>query len=172
MNLVGKIISFVFAMLVFFILPISYHAQKQDALIQVFVQTETTKFADAIKCNGYIDEEMYLSFLAVLDSTGILYEVTMDHAHVITEPELDDAGAVTGYYEYSLSTYESEMLDRIYQENGRYKMSQGDYFSVKVNNRTNTYKDFFDHLLYGAKTSEYSVFATAGGKILDEEEGM
>jgi len=172
MNTIGKIISFVFAMLVFFILPISYHAQKQDALMQVFVQTETTKFVDAIRYNGHINEEMYLSFLSVLDSTGILYEVTMDHAHLITEPEVDNSGVVTGYYEYNLSTYETEILNTIYQENGTYKMSQGDYFSLKVSNKTDTYKDFFDHLFYGTKTSKYSVFATAGGKILDEEEGM
>ncbi|MFA9463300.1 MAG: hypothetical protein ACERKN_03300 [Velocimicrobium sp.] len=170
MNTIGKIISVVFALFLFFILPIFYHASKQDAIIQIFVQTETRKFVDQIRCNGSISEAMYVEFLSVLDSTGNLYEVTMDHAHWITEPKVDDIGRVTGYYEYSQSTYETELLEVICNGAGIYHMSQGDYFSVKVNNRTDTYQDFLEHFLYGKKTTEYRIVATAGGMILDEEE--
>ena len=168
MNTFGKIISTIFALFVFFILPISYHAQKQDALIQVFVQTETQKFVDTVRHNGYLNEEMYTSFIEILDSTGNLYNVSMDHAHRITEPKLDEYGFVTDYYEYFLSTYQTEILEAVNQKNGRYSMPQGDYFSVKVCNRTDTYHDFFERFFYGTKASQFSIFATAGGKILDE----
>lgn len=168
MNLLGKIVSFVVAMLVFFILPASYHAQKQEAIIQVYVQTETQKFVDMIRSNGYLNERMYTSFLSALNSTGNLYKITMDHAHKITDTKLDEYGQVEEYYEYKLSTYENEILKTIYQKNDKYRMTQGDYLSVRVQNQTDTYRDFFDRLLYGANPSVHGIVASAGGKILDE----
>lgn len=171
MNSLGKISSLVFALFVFFILPVAYYARQQDALLQIFVQNETRKFSDAVRDSGYLDEAMYLSFLSALDSTGNLYQVTMDHAHQWTEPQLDETGAVTGYDEYGISSYENEILIRILEQKRTYFMSQEDYFSVKVTMRSDTYYDFWERIFYGTTTSEGGITATAGGRILDEWQG-
>lgn len=171
MNAFGRIASLIFVLFVFFILPVSYCAGQQEALLQVFVQNETRKFTDLVRCNGYLNETMYLSFLSALDTTGNLYQVKMDHAHLWTEPRLDENEKVTGYEEYSISSYEDEILPVILEQNENYVMSQDDYFSVKVTKRSDTYHDFWERMFYGSKTSNEGITATAGGRILDWQEG-
>lgn len=168
MHAIGKVTTGIFAIFVFFVLPISYHGEKQDALNQVFVQNQTQRFADNIRLNGYLDEAMYQSFLTMLDRTEYLYEIRMDHAHKVVEPALSESGEVTGYYEYFESTYEDDIMDAVESSDGIYTMVQGDYISVTVVNRSETYRDFIDRMFYAGKTQEHSIYATAGGYILDE----
>lgn len=168
MNSIGKIAAFFMSLIVFFILPIFYQSQKQDSIIQTYVQMKTQAFVDSIRVNGYINEEMYFEFIDLLDATGNLYTVGMDHSHMITEPYVEEDGSINGFYEYSSNSYEEEIKEAIFKTDGVYHLSEGDFISVTVRNRSNTYGDALGRMIYGSKPEEYSIFATAGGRIRDE----
>lgn len=168
MDVFGKVILVVFVAFIIVFLPTSYTAKKGDAMDQILVQSETKKFCDDIRTKGYLTEERYLSFLSELDRTDNLYEVNMEHSHIITDPKINENGEVMGYEEYGVSTYEDEIRTMIKDGKKVYRMAKGDSFSVTVKNRTDTYGDAFDKLFYGMKPSEITIFATAGGVIREE----
>lgn len=169
MDVFGKIMLVVLVAFIIVFLPTSYTAKKGDAMDQVVVQNETKRFCDDIRTKGYLTENQYLSFINKLDSTDYLYDVKMEHSHNITDPKMNERGEVIGYEEYGMSTYEDEIRTIIKDGKKNYQMAKGDYFSITVKNRTDTYGDAFDKLFYGMKTSEITIFATAGGVIRDEE---
>lgn len=182
MNTFGKMIAFVFSMFVFFFLPVSYHANQQEALLQVYVQEQTEQFASQVRVRGYVDWTMYEGYVNALSDTGYLYTITMEHARVICEPKSSedlntDSGGTTidalneapDYLEYTLSSYEDEIIGEMEDNEGGYEMSKGDSFYVEVSNRSDTYRDFFEQFFYGAKNQNGSIFASAGGQILDEK---
>ncbi len=167
MSAFGKMVALVASIAVLFLIPVVEDAEKQDAMAQVYVQTATDNFVDKLQVMGYINENMYNEFINTLDATGNLFTVELDHAHVVTEPELDADDQVTGYYEYTESYYEDDIKAVIFQKEGVYKMSEGDHISVVVKNRTNTFGDNVKRMLYGTKGNEYSILGSAGGRIRD-----
>lgn len=167
MQAFSKVFSVIVGVTIILILIILSGAERQDVLAQVVVQKATDNFVNKLQVMGYINEELYMELVNDLDVTNNLYTITIEHSHVITEPEVDDAGVVTGYYEYTESYYEDEITEAIFQKNGVYQMAQGDYISVTVKNRTNTFFDNVKRMIFGSKWNEFSIFGTAGGRIRD-----
>lgn len=170
MNTFGKMMIVAILAFIIVFLPSYYEAEKSDEICQVKVQNLTTKFADDVRTKGYLTEDMYFSFISQLDSTGNLYDITMEHSHMVVDPEFDDTNTIVGYEEYGVSTYEDEILTIIQDGKNPYRMTKGDYFSVTLKNRSDTLGDGLEKMLYGTKTSDITIFATAGGIIRDEEE--
>lgn len=171
MSIFEKMIIIILLAIALIVLPAYYSAEKMDDICQVQVQNETTKFLDNIQTKGYITEDMYIHFINQLDSTGNIYDITLEHMHTVVDPETDESGAVIGYEEYGISFYEDEILETIKDGKKAYRMAKGDYISIMVKNRSDTMSDEFDKMLYASKPSEITIFATAGGIIRDEETG-
>lgn len=170
MNSFSKIIALLIAVLLLFLVPIFYFAQKQDAVIQNYVMTETASFMDTIRNNGYVTKEMYNSFLKKLDATNLLYKIQMERVHPMVNPVYEEQTGtfmndVTTHYQKS---YSEDMRKEIYEGKGIYQFQQGDYISVKIVNRTKTYATRLQQMLYAHEMPTIQIYVTYGGIIRDE----
>lgn len=170
-NALGKIVVILFSVLLFFILPILYLSQKQDVINQNYVMTETVKFVDSIKNQGYLTKNMYDSYIKKIDETNNVYTVEIEHSHKTISPLYDEDSKQflddisTNYY----STYEEDILKELYEGSGTYTFSQGDYISVKVYNKNKTFSAKLQQSLYHSEMPGIQILITYGGIIRDED---
>ena len=87
MNSYNKIVDIIIAIIVLFIAPILFFSQKEDALSQTVVQTETKNFVNEVRSNGYLTWDQYQQFLSKLSQTGLTYDVGLEHKLHLLEPE-------------------------------------------------------------------------------------
>ena len=153
-----------------FIAPILYMAQKQDVLTQNYVSNETTKFVDSIKNTGFISASMYQEFVRKIDNTGNLYNITIEHAHLRVEPNVDiETNIVMDDYDsYYYNTYE-EAIFEAFDRGEDYYFNQGDYISVKVVNRNKTLAVRIMEAFYKWDIPDQQILVTYGGMIRDDE---
>lgn len=64
-----------------------YFGQKQASLRQTIVEMKTDALVQEVRSKGYIDKDMYDAYIAELSSTGVLYDISMEHTHHSLEPE-------------------------------------------------------------------------------------
>ncbi len=170
MNALEKVVGILLAVLLLFVVPMNYLAQKQDAITQSYVTAETTKFVDAIRNNGYLTADMYNEYLRKIDSTNNLYTIKMEHVHQVINPLYDEASGSfqdvtsTNYY----NTYQEDILKELFEGSGTYHFSQGDYISVKVVNRNKTYAARLQQKIYAHEMTDIQIYVTYGGMIRDE----
>lgn len=81
------VVDIVIAILLILIFPLIYIGQKQDALTQSIVEIKTDELIQEVRSKGYIDREMYENYIEEITSTGVLYDVSMEHTHQVLEPE-------------------------------------------------------------------------------------
>ncbi|MGB4658235.1 MAG: hypothetical protein WBI07_03525, partial [Mobilitalea sp.] len=81
------ILSVFIAILIIFLFPLLYFTQKQDSLIQTMVSIKTEKLLDEVTGKGYLTKERYDEFLRDLSSTGLMYEIALEHEQKSYEPE-------------------------------------------------------------------------------------
>lgn len=171
MDSFGKIVSILLCALLFFVLPVLYLSQKQDAINQNYVMTETVKFVDSIKNAGYLTDSMYTTYLKKIDETNNIYTVQIEHSHKIVTPLYDENtlefqnDSSTNYYK----TYEADILKELYEGSGQYTFSQGDYISVKVCNRNKTFATKLQQIIFKHEIPSIQVYVTYGGIIRDED---
>lgn len=168
MDSFGKIIAILISVLVLFIAPVLYLAQKQDAIVQNYVTRETIAFVDAVKNNGYLTKDMYDTYIQKLADTDNLYDIFMEHGHKIINPVYSDADIfqndISIYYS---SSYEDDILDKLY-ETGIYQLQQEDYLSVQVMNRNKTLAAKLQQIIYASEVPEEQILVHYGGIIRDE----
>lgn len=86
-DIVNHFLDAAIAILIIFLVPLIYFGQKQDALVQTLVYTETNSLVSEIRSNGYLTRDRYDLFLENLSDTGLLYDISMEHRHEVHEPE-------------------------------------------------------------------------------------
>lgn len=169
MNPLSKIIAIILSVILMFMAPFMYMAQKQDAISQTYVSNETTAFIDSIKNSGYISMEMYMDYIHKIDATNNLYKIEIVHAQKIVEPLYDDntGSFLDDYYTYYVNAYQDKILETLDQGND-YKFNQGDYISIKVVNRTKTIATRLMELFYSSDIPDEQILVNYGGMIRDE----
>lgn len=169
MNPLSKIIAIILSVILMFIVPIMYMAQKQDVISQSYVSNETTVFIDNIKNSGYISMEMYMDYIHKIDATNNLYSIEMVHANKIVEPLYDENTGtfLEDYYIYYVNTYQDKILETLDQGKD-YKFNQGDYISITVVNQTKTIATRLMELFYSSDVPDEQILVTYGGMIRDE----
>lgn len=89
-------ISIIFAALlgVFLIvlLPLFSLLDRQDSIAYNVVLTETTKFVDKVRTNGFIDGDSYTEYISAISSTGNTYKVTIQAYKKLIIKETDSRG--------------------------------------------------------------------------------
>lgn len=70
-----------------FMFPIMYYSLKQDVLTQTIVRLETKSLVDDIRSKGYLTREMYEKYIDKLSSTGMMYDIAIEHQQSVYEPE-------------------------------------------------------------------------------------
>ena len=170
MDSFGKIIGIYIGIVLMFIFPILYFAQKQDAITQTYVLTETSYFVDSIKNSGYITDDMYQRFIKKLDATNHLYTIEIEHSHPVINPVYDEKTNVfmDEFREHIYITYTDTIMEGVYGSDRVYKFNQGDYITVKVYNRTKTYATKLQELLFSKRMPVEQIYVVYGGAIRDE----
>lgn len=165
MSAFGKIASVLFAVFIFFFLPLFHYSNSQDLMNQLYVQTVTERFVDAVRCTGEVSQKMYLLFLEQLQADGNLYQVNMEHSYEVKEASDTEEAVFTTY---NLSLFDQQIMEQLWEEPFVYQMARGDYFMVQVNTENETYSQKIQKMLYGKAVKEYGIYAFYGGRIRDE----
>lgn len=169
MNIASKYIAIILAVILMFFVPLNSMAQREDEIVQAYVTQETVRFTDAIKNNGYLTGDMYLSFTQNLSKTDNIYEIDLTYEHRVINPVYSEDGVfqdktATNYE----NTYSEDIKKALFQEEGIYYFQQGDYISVSVKNREKTLSAKLKELLYRIDMPDTQIYATYGGEIRDE----
>ncbi|MBR6688476.1 MAG: hypothetical protein IKL68_00465 [Clostridia bacterium] len=91
---ISIIFASIFLVLVIVILPLFSILDRQDNIAYNVVLTQTSKFVDEIRANGFVTENQYMAFLSSLAATGNTYKVTLEaYKHTLIP-------STTGTHEY------------------------------------------------------------------------
>ena len=101
---ISVIFASIFLVLVIVILPLFSILDRQDNIAYNVVLTQTSKFVDQARINGFITEEEYMNFVSTLASTGNTYNITIEaYKH-----KLIQTGPSTNQYTDELELYNTE----------------------------------------------------------------
>lgn len=182
MNAFAKIISILIAVVLLFLCPIQYVAQKQDILIQQYVTTETSYFIDSVRNLGYITKQMYEEYIRRIELGNNLYDIELTHYHVVYYKEEgeqvdSDYGETIVYqgeqedtYRRYMCYYTPDILEALYDEKSGYiyKLNQEDYLTIKVKQRNKTFGKRLQELFLGVDFSDGNYVTVYGGLVRDE----
>jgi Zn finger protein HypA/HybF involved in hydrogenase expression len=90
MDVIGKYVGIILAILLILLFPLQYIAQLQSETMDYGISVHTAEFADTVRHQGYISLEQYEKFIHKLDQTGELYDVAMDISHPVTDQEVTE----------------------------------------------------------------------------------
>lgn len=164
MDSFGRIAELIITVLLLFFVPLEYMAVKQDAISQTYVTAETSYFVDSVRNLGYVNREMYETFIRKLDCTNNVYDIEMTHHRYKLEPNED---SYRGHY---YSNDKGEILNTIYAETEKtqYLFHQGDYFLLKVKNKNKTFGNAVQELFLEFELPLEQIYVVYGGAIRDE----
>lgn len=153
----STIVSVLLVLILMVIVPIYNLFDRQDALIQNFVEFQTEQLTSTIRSSGKITKPIYEEYVHHLDSTGYLFEITFEHDKKVVLPKYSEDGktflnSYTSYYE-SVTT--EEIIEALYSS-GEYSFDFGDYIVVKAVSRNTT-----------NSSNMFNLFIGKGGGIVD-----
>ncbi|NLM10697.1 MAG: hypothetical protein GX213_07990 [Clostridiaceae bacterium] len=172
----SKIIALIISILLFFIFPVENMLTRQDDITRVVVLNETSKFVDSVRNLGYITPLMYSQFSHALSATGNVYEITMEHTHNRIDPVYADPVVITSFqHDYNINariTYTDDILSVLFPDTGgaggRYYLSKGDIFCVKVANVNKTTATKIQQMLLMSDLPVKRIIVNYGGMVRDE----
>ncbi len=117
MEYIGRILSVIVGIIMFFYMPILNMMVKSDQILQVHAQTAVEEFVNECGTTGMITSENYEKLVDTLSSSGLPYDITIEHDKEVVSPKLDSSNnAIIGETPdtYYVATYENEILSQIY----------------------------------------------------------
>lgn len=111
-NYFQKIVSVLVSILLFFIFPIYITYEKKDDLSHAMASKVTHVFVDTVRNKGYVAPKMYEDFTSLLNLTGNIYDIQMEHTKKRYDPVVYIYGMKNGKVEIV-----DEMTDEYYKEN-------------------------------------------------------
>ena len=115
---ISIIFASIFMVLVIVILPLFSILDRQDNIAYNVVLTQTSKFVDEIRANGFITENQYEAFVSSLASTGNTYKVTLEAYKHTLIPATNASGTVikdtfidySNYFNYTSEQNDTEIV--------------------------------------------------------------
>lgn len=150
MDYFGRVMEILVTVILLFIVPLNYMSARNELLCQNYVTTETTYFVDSVRNAGFVNKQMYETFIKRLSVTKIPYEVKMTH------------------YKESFSCYYGVYHEDIMNEvsvSEVYYMGKGDFFSVSVKKKGVTWGDRLENFLIGRNQTSAELQVVYGGGI-------
>ena len=177
MEAFSKFIAIILVAIALFVVPVVHMGEQKDAITQSYVSERVTAFVEDVKKQGRITQGMYDKFLADLDDTNVVYDISMTHTHTEVSPTFTKDGSVEEVKEYDMCYYTEEILDGIYSHeadtnagevNGEYRLSKGDYFTMTVTNKHSTLATKIRSRVFETEFPKTSIYVIYGGRIQDE----
>ena len=81
------IADLIIAVVLMFIVPLTYFSQKSDEIVKTQAEVQTMAFMNEVKEKGYVSKDMYEEYQNKLSSTGYLYNIDLEHLTTHHEPE-------------------------------------------------------------------------------------
>ena len=129
MEAFGRVAEIMVTVVLIFLCPLYYMAQKQDMLCQTYLTGSTTYFVDSIRNTGKVTRDMYETFLNELYFTGMHFDILL----TCYEPYVlwDGEEPVKKYRIVG----QTELIEQLYQEEACF-FQAGDYIQIHIRNRT------------------------------------
>lgn len=161
-----------------FYLPTYQSYQKEEDLVYQVAKQAVTDFVDNVRTKGYITPQMYEDFQMELGIGTTLFRTEMVHEQKVYTPIYTDTNTFTGQYTVDYDEYYWEQIQKflfdetnvIPKKDRMYKLQQGDFFSVHIENMTKTKSTMlFDFLTGGAGGNDDAISIPYGGMVLNED---
>lgn len=183
LNYFGKVFTAMLAVLLLYIWPTSEAFERQDDISYLVAFNSVTSFVDSVRNKGYITPKMYNDFTTELSLTGNLYDIEIEHKHKRYNPVyIDPANPNTFQDSFNVdyeAFYEKQILSVIFPANStagktddsrKYKLTEGDYFSVKIQNTNKTNAGRLREFLNGGfSPSNLRIYIPYGGMVTNED---
>lgn len=78
-DIVQRVFAIIFAVIVFFVMPIYMTFEKRDDISYALAVKITSNFVNTVKSKGYLTAKMYSDFVSELGATNNVYEIKMEH---------------------------------------------------------------------------------------------
>ena len=167
--MVDKFFAIIVGTFILFSISMSVVSEQTDHVAQENVDIATTKFVDNIRESGYMSKRMYEDFIKKLQITGNLYDITLTCEHVSYIPVYTDDGVFKNDYQESyIKTYKKDILKSIYDDGEDFKMSEGDYFYVKVSSKNVTLATKVRNFIFHTGSPTGTITSYYGGSIRNE----
>lgn len=163
-DIVGKAWAFMFGTLIIFLGTLTLFAQKQDTMVQNYVNSSVNEFVDVSRATGTITRSQYEEFIQKLDNTKNTYNIQIEHYKEKTAPTENEYD----YQVYYDTHTREEILNALYDKTTdyRYKMSNGDFLRVTVENSNPTLGRKLLGIMTGRPTSAGGqIYSSTGGYI-------
>ena len=161
---ISIIFASIFMVLVIVILPLFSILDRQDNIAYNVVLTQTSKFVDEIRANGFITENQYEAFVSSLASTGNTYKVTLEAYKHTLIPATNAAGNVIkdtfvdelelyntkDIVDYLTNKAVNEEVDDSNRKQNIYLFEKSDEIYVRVYNTNITAGSVMYNMLMGA----------------------
>lgn len=156
--------------------------KKEEDIASLNANQVVTNFVENVRMKGFITPQMVEDFQRQLQVGNVLYDVEMVHKHKIYTPvysDTSDLNSYTGEYKVDYEDFHwTQIQEHLYGDNGNgdipsrvYKLEQGDYFYVYVENKTKFKSTLlFDYLTFNlASDNDVVISIPKGGMVLNED---
>ena len=170
------IIGIVIAVIIMFIVPLVFLAERNDDISQLIVSSATSEFVNNVIKTGKITSDEYQKFISNLQSSGNTYDIDLEvkildknTAKIVTDNNPRQIGSNTYY-----SIYTTQIEDKInksaqdseYNSYGKLILKQGDVISVTVKNNSTTLSQELKSFYYNATGSDLHIIAATASGIV------
>lgn len=182
MNWISKMFAAILAVLLLYAFPASEAAERQDDISAIVVHNSVMNFVDSVRSKGYITPVMYSEFVQMISSTGNTFDIELEHLHKKYDPVYTDpADPGTFQNEFAVNYdgfYTPQMMEILFPDLGwakdderrKYKLTVGDFFTVKVKNTNRTNASILRDFLNGTNTGDPArIVVNYGGMVLNED---
>ncbi len=149
------------------LLPLYSILDRQDSMSYNVVLTETTKFVDNIRNNGFVDKEAYYNYISALASTSNTYKVTLEAYRRKLIRQTDEYGnIIPDQYVEQIELYNTKDILEILEEenkqnidnanikNNVYLFNENDEIYVKVYNTNITAGSLIYNVIAGESNTK------------------
>ena len=121
MEALGRMAAVILAVILLFLFPIRYEAQKTDLSMNSYVETQIDYLFNLMCSRHELSKEMYADFCNQLSTTGNSYQIDIErYSEVIYSDESNES-----YMEYEDLLHELKSVDYIL-------LNQSDYLLIRV----------------------------------------
>lgn len=158
----GKIIGFMLASVLLFIVPLTFYAGRQQNLSQLYVINESMQLVESVKNTGVITDDMYRGFEANVFKLGGRYKIELSRTHF--EYNMDE----TGDYIKCEEVYYTPQLMEEMELDGRVEFAEGDYVYIRVSRVGKGLPEKMSGCFLNYALPENEVLAFYGGYVKNE----
>lgn len=159
-------------------IPVYQNYQRQDDLAYQVAYQAVTDFVDNVRTKGYISPQMVEDFETNLELGSYLYKTEFIHEKKAYTPVYSDSGDWSGEYVVDYDEYyKSQIMPHLFNESHgkpkaerKYLLSEGDFFTVRVENMTRTKSSMLrEFLIAGNSGDGVEIVIPYGGLVLNED---